>query len=140
MVISVWRSGAGEGIRTLDPLLGKQMLCQLSYARLRPPILAHAVAPGSDAYQRLFCEVVSKRRASVLIAVDVRLWINGSSIIWPLGTVIEALLPKTVGDGVPRPYSCPTSLFLSVPEKERLASPDSQSEIALSYSCAQQRG
>ena len=95
MVISVWRSGAGEGIRTLDPLLGKQMLCQLSYARLRPPILAHAVAPGSDAYQRLFCEVVSKRRASVLVAVDVRLWINGSSIIWPLGTVIEALLPIT---------------------------------------------
>ena len=26
--------GAGEGIRTLDILLGKQALCQLSYARV----------------------------------------------------------------------------------------------------------
>jgi hypothetical protein len=28
--------GAGDGIRTRDPLLGKQMLCQLSYSRIAP--------------------------------------------------------------------------------------------------------
>ena len=89
------RSGAGEGIRTLDPLLGKQMLCQLSYARSPFAILAHAMAPGSGAYQSLFHKVASKRCASVLIAVDVRLWLSGSSITWRLGTVTETLLLKT---------------------------------------------
>ena len=31
--LEVWVIGAGEGIRTLDPLLGKQMLYRLSYSR-----------------------------------------------------------------------------------------------------------
>ena len=32
--------GAGEGIRTLDILLGKQALCRLSYTRLSVGIVA----------------------------------------------------------------------------------------------------
>ena len=32
-------TGAGEGIRTLDILLGKQTLCQLSYTRVRSAFL-----------------------------------------------------------------------------------------------------
>lgn len=34
--------GAGEGIRTLDILLGKQALCQLSYTRNYARILGKA--------------------------------------------------------------------------------------------------
>ena len=37
---SDYRLGAGEGIRTLDILLGKQALCRLSYTRLSVGIVA----------------------------------------------------------------------------------------------------